>query len=155
LLAGQVSVESFLTSLIPGPWSIAMLALQFSGLLSCEDRDIETALKRDARLCVDLGSYCSKKVPIIGTCLERTYSHCCFNSLLAKAINTQGKAQLGMGMGSAKQPNCGGFTAAQLQQLDLAAMDLSEFMDQVRPQGVSPTATSCYFQGETSCPAVH
>jgi conjugal transfer mating pair stabilization protein TraN len=155
LLAGQVSVESFLTSLIPGPWSIAMLALQFSGLLSCEDRDIETALKRDARLCVDLGGYCSKKVPIIGTCLERTYSHCCFNSLLAKAINTQGKAQLGMGMGSAKQPNCGGFTAAQLQQLDLAAMDLSEFMDQVRPQGVSPTATSCYFQGETSCPAVH
>ena len=58
-------------------------------------------------------------------------------------------------MGSAKQPNCGGFTAAQLQQLDLAAMDLSEFMDPVRPQGGSPPATSCYFQGETSCPAVH
>ncbi len=155
MLAGQVTVESFLTSLIPGPWSIAMMALQFSGLLDCEDRDIETALRRDARLCVDLGGYCSKKLPIIGTCLERTYSYCCFNSRLAKAINTQGKAQLGLGMGTAKRPNCGGFTASQLQQIDLAAMDLSEFLDQVAPNEVTPTATSCYFQGETACPAVH
>lgn len=155
MLAGQVTVESFLTSLIPGPWSIAMMALQFSGLMSCEDRDIETALRRDARLCVDLGGYCSKKLPIIGTCLERTYSYCCFNSRLAKAINTQGKAQLGLGMGSAKNPNCGGFTPDQLQRLDLASMDLSEFLDDVVPQEVQPTATSCYFQGETSCPPVH
>lgn len=132
-----------------------MMALQFSGLMDCKDADIETALKRDARLCVDLGAYCSKKLPLIGTCLERTYSHCCFNSLLAKSIDTQGKAMLGMGMGTARHPNCGGFTASQLQSLDLSAMDLAEFMDQVNPAAVSPAATSCYFQGETSCPAVH
>ncbi len=154
-LAGEVSVQSFLSSLVPGPWSLAMLALQFSGLMDCKDADIETALKRDARLCVDLGAYCSKKLPLIGTCLERTYSHCCFNSLLAKSINTQGKAMLGMGMGTARHPNCGGFTASQLQSLDLSAMDLAEFLDQVNPAAVSPDATSCYFQGETSCPAVH
>ncbi len=154
-LAGEVSVQSFLSSLVPGPWSLAMMALQFSGLMDCKKSDIETALKRDARLCVDLGAYCSKKLPLIGTCLERTYSHCCFNSLLAKSINTQGKASLGMGMGTARNPNCGGFTASQLQQLDLSAMNLSEFMDQVNPATVAPGATSCYFQGETSCPAVH
>lgn len=132
-----------------------MMALQFSGLLDCEERDIETALRRDARLCVDLGGYCSKKLPIIGTCVERTYSYCCFNSRLAKAINTQGKAQLGVGIGTAKQPNCGGFSASQLQQLNLATMDLSEFLDEIAPNEVTPTATSCYFQGETACPAVH
>jgi conjugal transfer mating pair stabilization protein TraN len=154
-LAGEVSVQSFLSSLVPGPWSIAMMALQFSGLMECKDEDIETALKRDARLCVDLGAYCSKKLPLIGTCLERTYSHCCYNSRLAKAINTQGKAHLGQSLGTAKRPNCGGFSVAELQQLDLSAMDLSEFMDEIQTQTVPAAATSCYFQGETSCPAVH
>lgn len=151
MLVGEVTVESFLTSLIPGPWSIAMLALQFSGLMSCEDSDIETALRKDAKLCVDLGGYCSKKLPIVG-CLERTYSYCCFNSVLAKLVNTQGKAQLGKNMGTAKNPNCGGFTPEELQTLDLAAMDLTEFMDQVKPPAslIPPTPT-CYFNGDTSC----
>lgn len=155
LLTGNVTMGNFLTSLVPGPWTVVMLVIQLSGLLDCEDPDIETAIKRDARLCVELGTYCSKKTKILGTCLERTNSFCCFNSRLAKAINTQGKAALGLNMGTAKQPNCGGFTAAQLQTLDLSTMDLSEFMDQIIPNEELPAATSCYFEGETSCPAVH
>jgi conjugal transfer mating pair stabilization protein TraN len=113
LLAGQVSVEGFLSTLIPGPWTIAMMALQFSGLISCPDREKETALKRDANLCVELGAYCSRKLPLLGTCLERTYSHCCFNSVLAKSVNTQGKIKLGQSLGDARSPNCDGFTPEQ------------------------------------------
>ncbi|MDD5366675.1 MAG: conjugal transfer protein TraN [Gallionellaceae bacterium] len=154
MLAGDVSVEGFLTSLIPGPWTIAMLALQFSGLMDCSDSDKETAMRKDASLCVSLGSYCSKEI-IFGACLERTQSYCCFNSVLAKLINTQGKAQLGKSMGSATRPNCSGFTPAELQRLDLSVMDLTEFMDQVKPKTGDPGATSCYFHGDTSCPAVH
>lgn len=155
MLAGDVTVEGFLSSLIPGPWSIALMALQFSGLLDCSDKDKETALRRDAKLCVDLGRYCSKKLPVIGTCLERTYSFCCFNSVLAKLINTQGKAQLGKTMGSAKHPDCGGFTPEELQTLDLSGMDLTEFMDQIRPPASLVPSTPCYFSGDTSCTAAH
>ncbi|WP_165873405.1 conjugal transfer protein TraN [Parasulfuritortus cantonensis] len=154
MLAGDVSVEGFLSSLVPGPWTIAMMALQFSGLMDCSQNDQETAMRKDAKLCVSLGSYCSKKV-LFGPCLERKQSYCCFNSVLAKLINKQGKAQLGRSMGSARRPNCSGFTPAELQQLDLSAMDLTEFMEQVMPETDTPGATSCYFHGDTSCPAVH
>ena len=40
-------------------------------------------MKNDNRLCHSVGSYCSRKVPILGTCLETTQSYCCFNSRLA------------------------------------------------------------------------
>ena len=36
LIAGDLSVASFVEALVPGPWTIAMLAIQLSGLLSCE-----------------------------------------------------------------------------------------------------------------------
>ena len=95
-LLGHVSVTEFVTSLIPGPWTIAMMAIQYSGILSCKEKEQILALKRDADLCVSKGNYCSKKIRFIGTCLERTYTHCCFNSRLAKIIHTQGQAQLGI-----------------------------------------------------------
>ena len=95
LIAGELSVGSFMTSLVPGPWTIAMLAIQLSGLLSCEQAEQVLAMKNDNRLCHSVGSYCSRKVPILGTCLETTQSFCCFNSRLARVLNEQGRAQLG------------------------------------------------------------
>src|ERR1019366_7392904 len=59
LLAGDVSVASFVETLVPGPWTIAMLAIQLSGILSCEQTEQVLAMKRDNRLCHSLGSYCS------------------------------------------------------------------------------------------------
>jgi DNA-binding transcriptional LysR family regulator len=44
LIAGDLSVSSFITSLVPGPWTIAMLAIQLSGLLSCEQAEQILAL---------------------------------------------------------------------------------------------------------------
>ncbi len=132
-VAGDVSVETFVESLVPGPWSIAMLAIQLSGLLSCEQAEQVLALKRDNRLCHGVGSYCSVKVPILGICIETTQSYCCFNSRLARILNEQGRAQLGRGWGGAQSPDCRGFTLAQLQSLDFARMDLSEFYAEIAP----------------------
>jgi len=133
LIAGDISVGAFVTSLVPGPWSIAMLAIQLSGLLSCEQAEQVLALKRDNRLCHGVGSYCSKRLRIIRACLETTESYCCFNSRLARLINEQGRAQLGRGWGGAQSPDCSGFTLAQLQSLDFARMDLSEFYAEIAP----------------------
>ena len=133
MLAGELSVELFVTSLVPGPWTIAILAIQLSGILSCEQEEQILAMKRDTRLCTGVGSYCSTRLPIIRVCIETTESYCCFNSRLARIINEQGRVQLGRGWGAPQAPDCSGFTLAQLQALDFSRMNLSEFYAEIAP----------------------
>jgi conjugal transfer mating pair stabilization protein TraN len=134
LMAGDVSISSFIGTLVPGPWSIAMLAIQLSGLLSCDQAQQILAMKKDNSLCHTVGSYCSIKVPILGTCIQTTQTYCCFNSKLSRIINEQGRAQLARGWGGAKSPDCSGFTVAQLQSLDFSRLDLSEFYAEIAPK---------------------
>ena len=159
ILAGDLSVADFVISLAPGPWTLAMLAIQYSGLLSCPQPQQVTAMKRDTRLCKDLGEYCSQRLPIIRTCLTQTHTFCCFNSRLARLINEQGRTQLGRGWGTAQQPDCSGFSVAELQALDFARMDLSEFYAEIAPtlpnaqdavNRVSNRVPQCYF-GQGQC----
>jgi conjugal transfer mating pair stabilization protein TraN len=133
VLAGELSVELLMQALVPGPWTLAILAIQLSGLLDCEQAEQILALKRDSRLCHSVGSFCSKRLPIVRTCIETTQSYCCFNSTLARLLNEQGRAQLGKSWGSPDGPDCSGFTLAQLQALDFARMDLAEFYAEIAP----------------------
>ena len=133
LMAGDVSVASFVGSLAPGPWTIAMLAIQLSGLLECEEAEQVLAMKRDSRLCHGVGSYCSSRVGLIKLCVEKTETYCCFNSRLARIINEQGRAQIGKAWGSPESPDCGGFSLTQLQALDFSRMDLAEFYAEIAP----------------------
>jgi conjugal transfer mating pair stabilization protein TraN len=164
ILAGDLSVADFVMSLVPSYWTIAMLAIQYSGMLSCNDEEKITAMKRDARLCVEFGDYCSQCITVFGrcvACLERTQSFCCFNSHLARIINEQGRGQIGKSWGSntAQNPDCSGFSVAQLQSLDFSRMDFSEFYAEIAP--TLPSAAgyvgnanrkipSCYF-GNGQC----
>lgn len=133
LLAGDLSVELFVQSLVPGPWTIAILAIQLSGLLSCEQAEQILAMKRDNRLCHGGGSYCSARIPIIRLCIETTETYCCFNSRLSRILNEQGRAQLGKGWGGPQSPDCSGFTLTQLQALDFSRMNLAEFYAEIAP----------------------
>lgn len=159
-MAGDIAVDQLLSSLVPGPWSIAMMAIQLSGLTSCPQSEKIVSMKRGGNLCVDLGDYCSKefKALFFKVCLERTQTACCFNSKLAKAINVQGKAQLGISMGSAENPNCQGFTVTDFQRLDLSSMDFSEFIEQIQAQAIDTAATvgrtdplKCYYGTNGQC----
>ena len=161
LLSGDFSAENVLSTLSPSFWVSAVTAMSSASLMSCREQEKELAMKRDARLCDYRGSYCSRKLGIIGTCIERTQTYCCFNSILAKLINRQGKAQLGESLGTAREPNCGGFTAAELQTLNLATMDFTEFYDSIHPAPVDHTETAgradpetCYY-GDGRCADVH
>jgi conjugal transfer mating pair stabilization protein TraN len=146
---GNMSLES----LLPGPWQAAMLGVNLAQMTSCEKDEKQLAMKRDAELCADIGSYCSRR--FLG-CMERTQTYCCFNSRLAKAINVQGKQQLGTGMGDARNPNCRGFTPAELQRLDLSTMNFTEFFDEVKlateKPDVNANPSACYYQGQCSPP---
>lgn len=103
--------------------------------LSCDPKEQVIAMKRGQNLCVHVETYCSKKV--LKVCVEKKEKHCCFNSKLAKIINRQGRAQLGLAMNS-----CGGFNQEQLQALDFSQMDLSEFIADIVPKDVPASTMS-------------
>lgn len=119
------------------PWSFVIaivIQIVIAELMSCDDSDKQTAIKKDQGLCYNVGSWCSSK--FLGMCMEHREGYCCFNSKLAKAINIQGKQQLGISLGSPQQPFCAGLTIAQVQSLDFSTIDLSEFIASVTANAV-------------------
>ncbi|WP_273086247.1 conjugal transfer protein TraN, partial [Shewanella vesiculosa] len=95
-------------------------------IASCDPEEKMLALKKGQNLCRFTGSFCSVEVPIIGTCLQTTQTYCCFNSRLARIINTAGGAQIGR-----PATDCSGFTPAQFAALDFSRIDLSEFVAEI------------------------
>ncbi|HEY0844356.1 MAG TPA: type-F conjugative transfer system mating-pair stabilization protein TraN [Noviherbaspirillum sp.] len=120
------------------PWSLAVTAVMYSVIsaVSCDDEEAKLAMKEGAHLCHTVGTYCSSCLRILGrcvSCLTHSTSKCCFNSVLSRIVNEQGRVQVGKDWGSAENPDCSGFTVAQLQSLDFAAMDLTEFYASIVP----------------------
>lgn len=101
------------------------------GWLECSEGERELGIKRGSSLCTHARTYCSKKDPVFGSCLEETREYCCFKSILAKLINRQGRAQLGLDL-----TDCGGVTITQLQSLDFSKMDLTEFKNSISPSNM-------------------
>ncbi|MQA40588.1 conjugal transfer protein TraN [Rugamonas aquatica] len=124
------------------PWSLAIMVIIMvvTNLLSCSQAEAKMALQEGAKLCHSIGTFCSHclfRNPFGGGCAVcDTYStgKCCFNSMLSRIINEQGRAQLGKGWGSGDSPQCTGFTVAQLLRLDFSRMDLSEFYASLAPK---------------------
>lgn len=95
--------------------------------LQCSSSEQVMSLKRGQNLCVHVDTRCKTKV--LGVCVERAQKHCCFNSKLNKIINRQGRAQLGLALDV-----CDGLTAADLQRIDFAQIDMSEFIADIIPK---------------------
>ena len=139
LPAGSVAVYSGESIVVAfDPWSlvIAVIIYIIMSMMSCNEDEGRLAMKEGARLCHTIGTWCSSCIRILGSCvscIEHTTSKCCFNSMLARIVNEQGRAQIGKGWGGAQSPDCSGFTVAQLQSLDFARMDLSEFYASLVP----------------------
>ena len=120
------------------PWSLAIAVVIYivMSMMSCNENEGKLAMKEGARLCHSVGTYCSSCMRVAGkcvSCIEHTTGKCCFNSRLSRIVNEQGRLQVGKGWGSGESPECSGFTIAQLQSLDFAAMDLSEFYASIVP----------------------
>lgn len=126
-VAGEGLVVAF------DPWSlvIAVIIYVVMSAMSCDSQEGRLALQRGARLCHEVGNYCSSR--FLGSCVTRTHTHCCFNSVLSRIINEQGRPLVGRGWGDVRSPNCDGFTVAELQSLNFAAMDFSEFYASIVP----------------------
>lgn len=115
----------------PTSFAIQIGFMILQELMSCNQQEQILAMRRGQNLCHEVGTYCSKKTPIIKICIEKTKSYCCYNSRLARIINEQGRAQIGKSWGSPKSPNCSGFTQSEFAAIDFSKIDLSEFMAEV------------------------
>jgi len=99
------------------------------GLTDCSADERLLREKRNAGLCHYVGTYCAEKIPIIGTCIKKKSTYCCFGSKLLKAFHEQGRPQLGLGWGSAEAPMCRGFTVEEIQRIDFSKLDLREVFE--------------------------
>ena len=105
------------------------------GLGNCSASERELAEERNAGNTHYLGKYCSKRT-FFGACIRRSRAWCVFGSKLGRILQQQGRRQLGIGWGS-----CRGLTVAEIEGIDFARLDLSEFtqdlMDGSREPSVS------------------
>lgn len=93
-------------------------------LSRCSGQEKALALKKSKGLCHYIGTYCSKKV--LGKCVTKKSTYCCFNSKLSRIFQQQGRQQLGLSFGSSQTPNCRGLTTDELQRIDFSKFDLEE-----------------------------
>lgn len=147
LYAGDSMVIAF------DPWTLAIAVVIYVvlAMMSCNESEGKLAMKEGAGLCHTVGSWCSSK--ILGSCTEHRTGKCCFNSMLARIVNEQGRTQVGKAWGTAQTPDCSGFTVAQLQSLNFAAMDLSEFYASLVP--TLPNVTGLQGQGSARLPTCY
>ncbi|MDE0410534.1 MAG: conjugal transfer protein TraN [Alphaproteobacteria bacterium] len=105
------------------------------GLGNCSASERELAEERNAGNTHYLGRYCSRRT-FFGVCIRRSRAWCVFGSKLGRILQQQGRRQLGIGWGS-----CRGLTVAEVEGIDFARVDLSEFtqdlMDGSREPAVS------------------
>lgn len=116
-------------------------------LAKCMGSEKALGLKRSKGLCHFVGTYCKKKVPVLG-CVKKISTYCCFGNKLLRVLHEQGRAQIGMGWGEPKGPLCRGYTIDELQRIDFSKLDLREaFEDLIKTyepsklQGVNQTLT--------------
>jgi conjugal transfer mating pair stabilization protein TraN len=129
----------------PTTWILAGVMYAAQEILlsgSCTQEDLETAMMDQAGRCHSLGTYCSDKWPLVG-CVQTTEAFCCFNSMLARLIQEQGRPQLQSfnpnpwGVETDAGPadaDCRGFTSTEFQMLDFSKMDLSSYFGQIATQ---------------------
>ncbi len=97
----------------------------------CDVQEKELGDWRTKKRCVEVGTYCAQKLPIIG-CIEKKTTFCCFGTKLSRLLQEQGRAQLGIGWGDVESPNCRGLSADELSRLDMSKMNLSELYEDVQ-----------------------
>ncbi len=115
-------------------WGVSLGWSQCSG----EERDLAEREKK--RLCVQIGTYCAQKLPVIG-CIRKKRTHCCFPTKLSRILQEQGRKQLHIGWGSPENPQCRGFTPGQLSRLDFDRLDLREIFTEIASR-VKQTTTN-------------
>ena len=105
------------------------------GLAGCSASERELAEERHAGNTHYLGRYCSRRT-FFGVCIRRSRAWCVFGSKLGRILQQQGRSQLGIGWSS-----CRGLTVAEIEGIDFARLDLSEFTRNLMDGSMEPSVS--------------
>ncbi len=92
----------------------------------CNAVEKHLAMMRSRNLCVYVGKEGKGKYKLV------KHHYCCFNNMLDKVIQVEGRKQLNLNFGSSENPDCGGFKLEQIQQLNFETMDFREFIEEFK-----------------------
>lgn len=109
-----------------GGWGVSI------HLANCDKDEQELRQLRDKNRCIQVGTYCAEKK--LGICIRKKTSFCCYGTKMARLIQQNGRAQLGMGFGNPDCPDCEGFTAEQLSRIDFSRIDFTELFEDIKKQ---------------------
>ncbi|MEL6310845.1 MAG: conjugal transfer protein TraN, partial [Pseudomonadota bacterium] len=114
---------------------------------ACTEDEFETAVQRQLKSCRYNGTYCANK--ILGVCLERRRSYCCYSSPLSRIMAQEIKRLNGLSWGSAEHPQCGGFSIEDFNTYDLSDINLDEWMKILADTGNLPDGDDWSVEGLT------
>ncbi len=114
------------------------------GLTKCNANELNLAKKRKKGLCVYVGSYVDTK--FIGIDISTRQVYVCFASKIGRILHEQGRAQIGRGFGSPKNPDSDPLTISETQRMKFDQMDFSEIFDDILPSNISEKAQKSFPQ---------
>ena len=94
-------------------------------VIHCKQEEKDLFELRKNGLCHRVGSWKGKSVQDKLT-FTSYQSHCCFKSKMSKIINVGGKAQLGIGWGDIKHPDCRPLTLEEIRKIDFSKLEFGE-----------------------------
>ncbi len=105
-------------------------------LSDCDKAEIELRNLRDKNLCVQVGTYCAEKDAVFNSCLRKKTTFCCYGTKMARLIQENGRAQLGLGWGNVESPDCNGLSPEQLSRIDFSKINFSEIFADIQNKTV-------------------
>jgi hypothetical protein len=111
-------------------YTVAKLALTL--LTACDDIEMDMGVRLAQRSCFKVGdSYCSKKYPIVGVCMQQRQEYCCYSSILSRIIMKESYDQLSINpMTGVPETSCQGLTAEQLGQVDFSKSSMKSALQE-------------------------
>lgn len=138
---GEAFAGEMLGTLMAAYTAVMVVVMIIQMIYACEQPEFELAAKKQLKVCKDLGTYCAG-TSILGLCLLRKESYCCYNSPLARILNEQIKPQLGMDFGSPQNPDCSGIKVEDLNRIDWSRVNLDEWLGILAQTNHLPTAAN-------------
>lgn len=105
-------------------------------LSDCGKAEIELRTLRDKNLCVQIGTYCAEKDAVFDSCIRKKTTFCCYGTKMARLIQENGRAQLGLGWGNVESPDCNGLSPEQLSRIDFSKINFSEIFADIQNKTV-------------------
>lgn len=105
-------------------YSVTLILIKL--LWQCEQNEFELGTKKALKSCHFVGAYCEKNV--LGVCMEKRESYCCYASPLARIFQEQIHLQLKQDFGTAQIPYCGGLAVDNMNKIDFQALNLDEWI---------------------------